>query len=190
MNRTRARGRQTDSRLAGEFGVSAGHERRHLLVTSLDELDLLRAIQGAEDPVDPVARVPINAVHPPSSEPLNDEVAYQFAHDPPLALSPRDSDGDVENERRLIVGPIAVVSASRGRRAVSRADRLAEPERCGLGPPARAYSIQSLVFLAASHSRVSVPNSVRVPAVFDLNSDGVQLSSATHAVQLAPVLSR
>ena len=39
----RARGRQADADLAGEFRVRAGHEGGHLLVADLDELDLLDA---------------------------------------------------------------------------------------------------------------------------------------------------
>ena len=39
MDRARARGRQAHPDLTGEFGVRAGHERRHLLVAGLHELE-------------------------------------------------------------------------------------------------------------------------------------------------------
>lgn len=59
-----ARPRRGDAtaHLAGELGVTAGHERRHLLVPGLDELRVpVRAVEGAEQSVDPVTRI---AVHP------------------------------------------------------------------------------------------------------------------------------
>jgi hypothetical protein len=48
--------RQADADLAGELGVRAGHQGRHFLVAHLDEAQAIgRALQGAEDAVDPVA---------------------------------------------------------------------------------------------------------------------------------------
>ena len=87
MNRAGARGRQADAELAGELGVRAGHERRHLLVADLDELragrtlvSVARAPEGAQDPVDPVARIAVDALDAPRGEALQEEVANRLAH--------------------------------------------------------------------------------------------------------------
>ena len=57
VDRARPRGGQADPDITGELGVAAGHERGHLLVTGLDEPQLvLMAAKRAEDAVDAVAR--------------------------------------------------------------------------------------------------------------------------------------
>jgi hypothetical protein len=69
MDRTRATGGHADAQLAGELGVSARHERGHLLMPYLDELGPLavaRAPKRAHQAVDAVARVPVDPVHAPN----------------------------------------------------------------------------------------------------------------------------
>src|SRR5947207_1904807 len=50
---TRTRRRHTDTQVARELGVRARHERRHLLVTDLDELRVVGGrVESAQDGVD------------------------------------------------------------------------------------------------------------------------------------------
>ncbi len=82
VDRPRSRSGQAHPNLAGELGVAAGHERRHLLVTGLDEPQLLfMAAQRAEDAVDPVPREAIDRVDPPLDETLTQIVACGLSHD-------------------------------------------------------------------------------------------------------------
>src|SRR2546423_1584030 len=68
-----------------ELGVSAGHERGHLLVAGLDELRALRfgAIERTEEAVDAVSGVSEHAVHAPFTEAFEDEITDQLAHPSP-----------------------------------------------------------------------------------------------------------
>src|ERR1700740_2439485 len=76
-----ARGGKADSQIASEFGVAARHEGGHLLVPHLDEIETVtRAVEGADEPVDAVARVPENALHAPGGKPLPEEIAHRFSH--------------------------------------------------------------------------------------------------------------
>src|SRR5207249_4917777 len=79
------RRREADADLARELRVGAGHERGHLLVPDLDEVDpavrLLLPREGAHDAVDPVAGVSEDAPHPPLAEPREEEVADGFSHE-------------------------------------------------------------------------------------------------------------
>ncbi len=78
---TRAGSRQADADLPGEFRVRARHERRHLLVADLDEIELVAgAVQRPEDAVDAVARVPVDPLDAPFTEALQQEVADRRAH--------------------------------------------------------------------------------------------------------------
>ena len=77
MDRARAGGGHADADGvgAGELGVPARHERGHLLVPCLDELGIaLRAVERAEEPVDPVAGIPVDAVDAPLAEACENEV--------------------------------------------------------------------------------------------------------------------
>jgi hypothetical protein len=75
VDRTRARRRHAAPHLTGELRVRARHERAHLLVPWLDELRVAPCpAEGAEHPVDPVARVPEDPVDSPFAEPLQYEV--------------------------------------------------------------------------------------------------------------------
>jgi hypothetical protein len=66
VDRPGAGGGEAHADLAGELRVRAGHERRELLVADLDELDLVpELVEGAEDAVDPVARIAVDAPHAP-----------------------------------------------------------------------------------------------------------------------------
>jgi hypothetical protein len=81
MDRARPGGRHADPRPAGELGMRAGHERRDLLVRHLDELEaVLGAAQGAEDAVDPIARIAVDPPDAPLRQPLQHEIADGPAH--------------------------------------------------------------------------------------------------------------
>lgn len=81
VRRAGAPGREADADLAGELRVGAGHERRHLLVAHLDELDLsLSALESAEHAVDAIARVAENPPYAPGVQPLHDEIADRLTH--------------------------------------------------------------------------------------------------------------
>ena len=88
----RAGRRHADADLvgAGELRVAARHERGHLLVARLDELGpalLLRAVERAEEGVDPVARVAVDALDPPLAQALQDVVGDELGHrDPPVYI--------------------------------------------------------------------------------------------------------
>jgi len=69
VNGTWARRGETDADLAGEFGMGGGHERGLLLMAYLHELEAVeRAIESAQDAVDAVARIAIDALHAPFRE--------------------------------------------------------------------------------------------------------------------------
>src|SRR2546423_4791510 len=75
------RGGDADPHLAGELGVTAGHEGRHLLVADLDELGIAAgAVEGAQKGVDAVPRVAIDSVNAPLGQPLEDVISDQFRH--------------------------------------------------------------------------------------------------------------
>jgi hypothetical protein len=72
---------QAHADLAGELRVAARHERRHLLVPDLDQLRVaVGAIEGAEEGVDAVARIAVDAVDTPFAEPREDVVRYELTH--------------------------------------------------------------------------------------------------------------
>ncbi len=68
-------GRKADSDFAGELGVRNRHERGHLLMPDLHELDGAGALQAAEHAVDAVARVAEDSPDAPLVQPLHDEIA-------------------------------------------------------------------------------------------------------------------
>src|SRR5262249_23483386 len=58
MDRAGPAGREANARLSGELGVRAGHERRHLLVANLHEIEALPdAAERTDDSVDSVAGI-------------------------------------------------------------------------------------------------------------------------------------
>jgi hypothetical protein len=74
-------GRHADADLAGELGVGRGHERRHLLVADLDELERqVVALEGAEQAVDAVAGIAEDLLHPPLGQALPEKVGDGFGH--------------------------------------------------------------------------------------------------------------
>ena len=82
MDRARPRGRETDAHLAGELRVSTGHESGHLFVANLDELRVAaRPIECAEQRVDPVAGIAVNALDAPLAQALEDEVGDELCHE-------------------------------------------------------------------------------------------------------------
>ena len=71
VDRARPGGREADAELAGPLRVSARHECGHLLVTNLDELGIaVGAVERAEDGVDPVAGIAVEAMHSPLPQPV------------------------------------------------------------------------------------------------------------------------
>lgn len=65
VDRARPRGGEAHPDLSGELGVGAGHEGRHLLVAHADIVECLGApAHGAHDPVDAIAGVAEDALHP------------------------------------------------------------------------------------------------------------------------------
>ena len=74
MRRAGPAGREADAELAGELGVGDRHERAHLLVARLDEVDPAVALERADDAIDAVARVTIDAPDAPGLEPVDEEI--------------------------------------------------------------------------------------------------------------------
>jgi hypothetical protein len=67
--------------LAGELRVRTGHEGGHLLVPDLRELRILvGTLECAEEAVDPVTGVPVDAVDSPVTQSLQDEVCDELGH--------------------------------------------------------------------------------------------------------------
>jgi hypothetical protein len=75
-------GRDAHAQLAGEFGVSRSHERRHLFVADLDEADLVFAqpLQAAEQAVDAVTGITKDAAYAPFMQPRPKEVGNVLSH--------------------------------------------------------------------------------------------------------------
>ena len=81
MDRPWAGGSDAAADLVRELGVPAGHERGHLLVARLDELGvIICAVERAEEAVDPVPRVAVDAVDPPLAQALQNEIGNQLGH--------------------------------------------------------------------------------------------------------------
>src|SRR5581483_7786674 len=75
MDRTRARRRHADSDVAGQLGVRGRGEGGDLLVARLGELELVAdLVEGAEQAVDPVARIRVDALDAPFGEAVEDEL--------------------------------------------------------------------------------------------------------------------
>ncbi len=89
VDRARAGGRHADADLAGELGVGAGHERRQLLVARLHELELVAVlVERAQQPVDPVTGIAVDALHAEAAKALQDEGADVLGHAHCLPASP------------------------------------------------------------------------------------------------------
>ena len=81
VDRAGTGGGDADADLAGELRVPARHERGHLLVARLDELGIaVSAVERAEEGVDPVARIAVDAPDAPLAQPLQDVIGNQLAH--------------------------------------------------------------------------------------------------------------
>ena len=65
---------QAYAQFAGELGMRNGHERAHLLVARLDEVDPAIALEGADDAVDAIARIAEDAPYTPSLQSFDKEV--------------------------------------------------------------------------------------------------------------------
>jgi hypothetical protein len=67
--------------------VGASHEGGHLLVPHLHEFNLvLCALQGAEHPIDAVARIAEDPAHAPFIQPMHEEIADGVAHNDKLSM--------------------------------------------------------------------------------------------------------
>src|SRR5207253_8603385 len=87
MNGARARGRHTDTDLARPLRVAAGHECRHLLVANLHEVRIaVRAVERADQRIDAVAGIAVDAVHAPLVFFFKQKTAYEIGHRSPLGL--------------------------------------------------------------------------------------------------------
>ena len=74
VGRAGTAGGQAHAGLSGELGVGRGHERRHLLVANLDEVELVAGfLQTLQHAVDAVAGVTEDRVDPPSFQALDEE---------------------------------------------------------------------------------------------------------------------
>jgi hypothetical protein len=77
----RTGGGETDAGRAGEFRVPARHERAGFLVARLNERDrIARAIDGADNPVDPIAGIAVDARDAPDPEALDQCVGNGACH--------------------------------------------------------------------------------------------------------------
>ena len=107
VDRARARRRHADAERvgAGELRVAACHESGHLLVTGLDEVGVaVGPVERAEERVDPVAGVAVDAVDVPLAQALQEVVGDELGHWSFLlgmALS-EVVDGGLERETRRL----------------------------------------------------------------------------------------
>ena len=81
VDRARAGRREAHADLAGPLRVRARHERRHLLVADLDELGFsFCRVERADDRVDPVAGVAVDARDAVLDQALEQEICRQLCH--------------------------------------------------------------------------------------------------------------
>ncbi len=84
MGRARPAGREADAQLTGEFGVSGRHKGRHLFVTYLNKFDAVAfgvsTLNGAQHPVDAIARIAIDACDTPLFQALDKKITGFHAH--------------------------------------------------------------------------------------------------------------
>ena len=91
MDRAGAGGREADADLARPLRVRAGHERGHLLVAHLHELDLVgELLERADDRVDAVAGIAVDAAHAVLVQPFEQEVRRRLCHHSPSDRSDHD----------------------------------------------------------------------------------------------------
>jgi hypothetical protein len=84
VDRARAGRGDADADLAGELRVPAGHEGGHLLVPDLRELGIVVCpFERAEEAVDPVTGVAVDAVDSPLAQALENEVGDELGHGSP-----------------------------------------------------------------------------------------------------------
>ena len=85
---------ETDADLARPLRFRAGHERRHLLVAYLDELELVPvALERADDRIDPVAGIAVDASDAVLGETFQQEISSQLSHRTPICRSSYDEVG-------------------------------------------------------------------------------------------------
>src|SRR5207244_798579 len=103
---------QADADLAGELRMRARCEGGELLVADLRELDLVAdLVEGAQDPVDPVAWVSVDALDAPLGEALEHELAYVHARGPTPRAAALSDRGPQVGRRLTGQDPRAAVAA-------------------------------------------------------------------------------
>jgi hypothetical protein len=78
---------QAYSQFAGKLGVCDRHEGGHFFVPDLDEFDVAGPLQRADDAVDAVAWVTVDAANTPGVQPFDDEITDFHLKTPGLAGS-------------------------------------------------------------------------------------------------------
>src|SRR6185312_12849502 len=87
MDRSGPGGGHAHAHLARPLRVAAGHEGGHLLVPDLDQLWIpLRAVERAEQGVDPVSRVAVDPVDTPFPQTGEDEISNELGHNAPFSF--------------------------------------------------------------------------------------------------------
>src|SRR5262245_25350893 len=86
MDRARSRRGDANADLPRELRVRAGHEGRHLFVPRLDELHaILRAIERAENAVDAITGISVQAPDPPVRESFEKKIRNGLSHESPFS---------------------------------------------------------------------------------------------------------
>src|SRR5438045_5992593 len=81
MNRARTGSGEANTDFAGEFCMRACHERRHLFVAYLHVVDSVPGpIDRADDAVNSVTRITVDALEPPLGDSFDQKVARCFSH--------------------------------------------------------------------------------------------------------------
>jgi hypothetical protein len=81
VNGAGSRGGQAYAEIASELGVGARHERGHLLMPHLHEIELVAgAGKRADEAIDPVSGETKDALYSPGGKPFPEKIAYCFCH--------------------------------------------------------------------------------------------------------------
>src|SRR5207248_5347267 len=82
VNCARSRGRQADTDLSCKLGVSGCHERCHLFMAHLHKLEqVFIALQAAQDAVNAVARIAIDAFNTPRRKAFQQKITDFITHE-------------------------------------------------------------------------------------------------------------
>ena len=107
VDRSRAGGGEANADLAGPFRMRTGHEGGLLLVAHLHELELvLVALERADDRVDPVAGIAVDALDAVLGEALEQEICGELGHGDVIPMAKRAKRGKRPG------GPLPALEAS------------------------------------------------------------------------------